>query len=81
MKGFFRKSDQRARFVLVKYALTRFYPEYPSSGFKAFGNTIPVIIATKPWPFLEEMRFDFGLPLESIVICSGKLILSLIIHK
>eukprot|EP01129_Flabellula_baltica_P002160 TRINITY_DN12005_c0_g1_i1.p1 TRINITY_DN12005_c0_g1~~TRINITY_DN12005_c0_g1_i1.p1 ORF type:complete len:651 (-),score=144.18 TRINITY_DN12005_c0_g1_i1:35-1987(-) len=65
-RGFLRKTPQRARFVISKYILTKYYPKYFIAGHLAFNQTIPLIITIKPWSFVEEIRCELGLPSSSV---------------
>jgi len=67
-KGYYRGTSQRARLLLTKMALVRHFPNYASEGYLSFAPKIPVIFASRFWFWLEELRFDLGLPIKSIII-------------
>eukprot|EP01124_Arcella_intermedia_P022189 TRINITY_DN3258_c0_g3_i1.p1 TRINITY_DN3258_c0_g3~~TRINITY_DN3258_c0_g3_i1.p1 ORF type:complete len:729 (-),score=184.24 TRINITY_DN3258_c0_g3_i1:2-2188(-) len=67
-RGYYRSTKQRARILVAKMALQRHYPLYHNEGFHAFSNSTPLIFASRSWFWLEELRFDLGLPLKSIYV-------------
>jgi hypothetical protein len=70
----FRQSKQRARLLLGKMALVRAFPSHPTEGFLAYGNSIPLVLASYPWPWLDDVRVDLGLPSDCVRVYQGTIL-------
>ena len=73
-EGSFFSNTNQARLFVARKALELSYPEWSKNGYQAFGATLPVIITTRHYDWLDLLRRSLGLSAESIVyttnVCS-----------
>lgn len=69
-KGFCSESVMRARVMICRYAIARFFPAFGKLGMLAYSGKVPAIVSLVRFDYLTELRELLFLPSASIVFAT-----------
>eukprot|EP01121_Diplochlamys_sp_Union-15-3_P018545 TRINITY_DN676_c0_g1_i2.p1 TRINITY_DN676_c0_g1~~TRINITY_DN676_c0_g1_i2.p1 ORF type:complete len:775 (-),score=142.29 TRINITY_DN676_c0_g1_i2:344-2623(-) len=69
--GFYLRTFRDARVSVTRNAIAAKFPLFLTKGFQAFQDVVPVLYTTRLGSHIEEIRFQLGLPQESICLCNS----------